>query len=335
MIDHDRKLIYVDYSTLATFQSCKEKARLAHWRAATPDKSLAFGHAFHAAIAAYDDACAGGRRAPNGAWIAEPPTKPPLLTAKAAFLHDLAIEGADLPIDLEVEERRSLARGLALVEAYITRWANEPYETMLDEHGAPLVEVGFHYPLCEFQGWTVIYVGYIDKIMRHKMTKRVVMRETKTTTEALSQFIKQCKPNHQVTGYFVFARRMFPDIIECIWDCVFVSDRAADMRRAEKEHFMMWGVDIDKDFKRQPTTRHMSDITEFLWDAHEHAYEYAKWLLSGAIRWPRSAPGACHMFGGCRYRDVCVLNDAAQRDAFLQTRFVEKPWQPWKGIIGA
>ena len=351
MINEATKTIYVDYSTKAVFQACKEKCRLNSvigWRTNVADSKLTYGHAFHAAIAAYYDALAGGWFDENRKWhrfdkVADSvQSTTPTTHAKAAFLRDLKIEGATLPITLEAEDRRSIERGLAMVEAYIAKWRNEPYESILDKDGVPLTEVGFTYQLAQYEDYKIVHVGYIDRIMKNIMTHRPVNFETKTTTLGLDSFIEQSKPNDQVTGYYIPANKIVwelgfnKEIVETVWDCAFISKRKPDMNKALTDRHWMYGVDVEADFRRHITTRSRSDITEFLFDAEEWAIDYAKWLLSGQKRWPRSAPTACHMYGGCQFRKRCTLNfdsDEAENE-YMRSFFIIKKWEPWKKILG-
>lgn len=340
MIDEAKKIIYIDFSIRGMFQACKEKARLGAimgYRLKERDDAMDFGHAFHAAIAAYYDALAGGYFDDNFKWHKFPPGAWPSATriAQDAFLRDLHHEGSTMPLTMDGTEKRSVERGVALVEAYIERWKDEPYDNILNEDGSPLTEIGFAYPLAHYNGYDIVYVGTIDRIMRSMQTGRPVLFETKTTRRGLSQFILQCNPNHQVTGYFKIAWEKIPEIRECVWDCTFVSKRQADMAKALKDRFWMWGIKLrdDKDgpgdFKRQITQRSKTDVTEFLIDLEADALEYAKWLMSGVKRWPRSAPHACHQYKGCQFRNVC-MHEGSQN--ILNTFYEIKPWNPLKRL---
>lgn len=341
-IDESTKRIYLDFSTRSTFQACKEKARLQNVLGnRLIDRSgslpLDFGHAFHAAVAAYYDWQAGGFFT-DGVWHQFPEGARPSGTrvAQAAFMQDLKDQGSDLPIAIESNERRSLERGIMLVEAYIERWKNEPYENILDKNGAPLTEIYFEVPVAQYGDWTIWYCGTIDRIMMHIFTKRPRIFETKTTSQSLKVFPEQRKPNHQVTGYFKIAWALmaesFPDlpmITDAVWDCIFISKRAPDTSKALKERFWMWGIDAREDFARVDTSRSKTDVSEFLIDLEADAIDFAKWLMSGIERWPRSAPGACHTYGGCAFRNVCATNGAPE---ILNTFFEVKPWNPRKKL---
>lgn len=343
MIDEKNKIIYVDYSTLATSDACLEKCRLQNvigWKPLITKLWFPFGHAMHAAVGGYYDALAGGWFDEDEKWHWFDDAHTPrtgvdaIRAAQTAFLRSLKYENATIPVNLESEERRSVERGLGLVEAYIHRWRNEPYENVLNEHGIPYSEFGFRYDLATYAEYRIVYVGFIDRLMRNFTTRRPVIFERKTTTLGLSEFIKHVKPNHQVTGYFPPVLKILPDVRDCVWDCIFISDRKADMTKALKDRFWMWGIDVDKDFARQTTARSSTDITEFKFDAEARAINYAKWLMSGAARWPRSAPGACHAYGGCAFRNKCSKNfdDPGTEQAYMETFFKIDKWEPWKKI---
>jgi hypothetical protein len=336
MIDEANKIIYIDFSIGNTFQACKEKARLAYHLGYRTGgvPALDFGHAVHAGMEGYFNAKAGGfikdSQWHKFSYEEEVMPREPLNHAKASFFRDLKLTGASLPLNLEADERRSVERGIALIEAHTYRWRNDLYENMYRPDGSPLVEVPFQVEIGNYNGYRIIVIGKIDRIMRSIRTGRPAIFETKTTTQGLSNFIKQVKPNHQITTYFAGAWEFLPDIRECIWDCVFVSDRKPDMKKALLDRFWMYGIDIEKDFARQTTTRTPADVEAWKFDILAVAIEYANWLWSGARRWPRSAPSACHQYGGCQFRDVCPINNDDERERYLESKFVKQPWEPWK-----
>jgi len=349
MIDEARKEIYYDFTSGNTFQACKEKQRLGGvrgWKTQRPGIALDFGHAIHAGWAAYYDALAGGYRDNDGSWHLEPGINA-VVAAQAAFLRDLKVDAKGdlvLPLTLESGERRSIERGMALLRAYAKRWGNEPYKNVLRPDGSPLTEVGFKFLLAEAFGYKIIHVGYIDRIMESRLTGRPSIVEGKTTTSGTEQFARQVKPNNQITTYFKPANALMkelglPEITECNWDTMFISDRKPDLNKGLLDPFWNYGISVSgdekvkSDFKRTITTRSKTDVSELLVDAEANAVDYAKWLLSGVRRWPRST-GACHSYGGCQFRDRCSLNlDEAEERAFMETYFKVEHWQPWKKIM--
>lgn len=344
MIDETNKIIYVDFSTLARFGACKEKERLGGvlaYRLRRQKSSLSFGHALHAGIGAYYNALAGGWFDAGRVWHVFDEMqleRSPLEHAKLAFLQDLKYTGAELPIEATPEERRSVTRGLGLLEAYVYRWRNEHYENVIVDD-KPFVEFGFRYPLSSFEGYTVMYVGYIDRVMRNTQTGHAVVFETKTTTQALSMYILSAKPNPQVTGYFPPIIDIVGSTMEAVWDCIYVSDRAPNTELASRSaahRFWMYGIDVEKDFRRQTTSRSARDISEFKIDAEESALEYCRWLTSSKTRWPRSgAPKECNSYGGCAFRPRCAMNlDPEEEPGFMEgLDFIQQEWAPWKTIV--
>lgn len=342
MIDEANRIIYVDNSTLNAFL-CKERARLGNvlgYKIRTRSAPLDFGHAFHAAWEAFYDAKAGGyhdRDTHEWRTFQDEDAISPTMRAKAAFLRDLGINGASLPVSLESTERRSIERGLALVDAYIYRWKDEPYDNLLDQNGAPFTEVGFRYYITAYGGYELWYCGVIDRLMRDMRTLRPVMFEGKTGTTNPDVYAAGAKPNNQITGYFPAALTLFPDIRECIWDYVFISTRKADLNKAltEESRFWAWGVDIAHDFKRSSTSRTSRDVTRFKIDLEERALDYAKYLLAAdKATWPMETAMCNQYFKPCVFKDRCSMNlTSDQERSYLEmTHHVER-WEPWRKIV--
>lgn len=226
-------------------------------------------------------------------------------------------------------------RGLAMLEAYVERWRNEPYEVIRrPDTGQPYVEIGFSIYLFDWIApdggrRPVFYVGRIDRIMRSKITGRAVNVESKTTSQNIDMFMKQIRPNHQVTGYHLAAKRLGLEIEETLWDAVFVSSRKPNPKAGG---WMAWGIDFEKDFGRHTTRRTDQDIEDYLEnDLIPIAWERCN-LLYGArqpSRWPRNAPTACSQYGGCQFRDVCASN---LNPDLIRSNFKIEVWEPWKGI---
>lgn len=346
MIDYKERIIYYDHSGGSTFQACKEKHRLGYfmgWRQNEEDPKLSFGHAIHAGWAAYYDALAGGYRDMHGNWQLQPGIDP-VVAAQAAFLRDLRVNSDGtlaLPLLMESEDRRNVERGMALLRAYIKRWKNEPYQNIIQEDGSPLTEVRFRFHLADYDGFRIIHVGIIDRVMLNLGTGRPIIIEGKTTQKSLKVFKNEVKPNNQITTYFKPANEIatkmgLPEIKEAVWDCMFISDRQPDMNRGLTDPGWRYGISTfgDKktpsDFERVITTRSRTDVTELLIDAESVALDYAKWLLSGVRRWPRST-GACHLYSGCQFRRRCSYNlDEIEEQAFMEQDFHVERWEPWK-----
>ena len=310
-------VIYLDYSTLSTFNTCREKARLSYVEHLSPIAEvppLAFGSAFHEGIAEFY------RHLP---FVSRPDA---LQHGKLGFVNELKKRDSHLPLALESEERRSIERGIALLEAYVERWKGEIYEAVLrPDTNEPYVEIGFSIYLMDWHGVPVIYVGRLDSIRRNRVDGQLYNFELKTTTRGLSQFIKQVRPNHQITGYHLAVRELLKQkVVGTVWDAVFVSDRKPDVKG---DQWKQSGIDIEKDFARQETRRSDVDIDEFLFDITSMATEFLRLRDDKLKRWIRSAPTACHMYGGCQFRDLCSTN---LNEAFKKSKFKIEIWKPWE-----
>lgn len=308
--------IYVDNTILSTWRSCKEKARLSfveHWQPAVTSSSLVFGSAFHAALDAF--------------YIADSslPREERVALAQEAFVAT-ARENGLLPINIDNPEgeKRSIERGLALVEAYFDKWQGESYEVLRDAEGRPLVEQAFEMYLMEWMGRPVFYVGKIDKIVRNRVDGAIYNFETKTTTTGLSEYLKHVRPNHQITGYHLAAKMLFgTEVVGTIWDCTFVSTRQPSVK-ASATKWEKLGIDMDRDFGRTETRRSVTDLEEFYQDLLDDTKDYLTWQANGRSRWPRNT-SACNFYGGCAYKRVCESNG---NEMILKNYYEKRVWDP-------
>lgn len=309
-------IFYVDYSTLSQFAACREFSRLSTKENLTSQREyypFTFGGAFHHALNTLN-------------------VDNDLEKAQLAFVEYLKDENSTLPINIEAD-RRSVERGLNLINAYRERWMYEPYEVVRFPDGRPYSELGFRINLGSVPSHLVteeipiFLCGTVDKLVRHKEAGTYHGFETKTTTQGLSQFIKHVKPNMQINIYDYALYEMYGfDIKDFIWDCIFISDRQPKAKGTAWEQL---GIDIEKDFARQTTTRSVVDRKEFLFDLKHKVLEYIEWYFSSEPRWPRDGAfnGKCHMFGGCMYLDICQSN---LNPMIISGLYTKKEWKPWE-----
>ena len=214
------EVIYVDNSILSSFNLCPEKGRLAfveHWKPNKVALALDFGSCFHAAIQAYYEAII----------INKGQSEEAVNLAEIGFIKEWKARGGSLPtqLDNDDDEKRSLERGIWMVKAYIARWKDEPYVNVVNEStGKSFTEIGFAVFLMEWlrngKLVPVMYVGRWDRIMRSRLDNRLYIFEVKTTSQGLTYYVLQVKPNHALTGYVYAARELFDlDIAGVVWDC--------------------------------------------------------------------------------------------------------------------
>lgn len=304
--------IYIDYSIFSTLLTCEEKARLRYVQGYVPlaePPALSFGSAIHAGI----DAWNRYRDLPK---------------ARAGYLAEIKRRGSLLPISMDTDEKRSVERGLYLLECYVEKYEGETYEVMRrSDTGEPYVELAFTVWIMDWMGRPVYYAGKIDAIKRSLVDGRPRIFESKTTSRGLTWYLDQVRPNHQITGYYMAAQSFRIDIAGAIWDCIYVSDRKPDAR---KGGWMTFGIDSEKDFGRRETRRSEVDIDEFLTDLRYATNRYLALRESNLARWTRNAPTACYMFGGCSYLEACSTN---LNPNVMETRFRTEHWAPWEGLI--
>lgn len=312
-------LIYVDHSTLSTFATCNEKGRLGyveHYRPIQEAPPLVFGGAFHAAVAAYYISTT------NGLSIEDAKQE-----ARLAFLNDIKEKGpTSLPISADSDERRSVERGIYLIEAYIDKWraSDINWEDVLrPDTREPYIEIGFAVYFMEWHGRPVVYVGKIDRIRRSRVDGNRYIWETKTTSSNVSHFINQIRPNHQLTGYkWACQQLMDMDIAGMIYDAIYVSDRKVGGK-------FPLGIDSEKDFARVETRRSTTDVDEFLFDLKLITRQFLSLKDINYPRWYRNAPAACFMYGGCHFREACSSN---LNPSIMRNKYKIERWEPWKDV---
>jgi hypothetical protein len=312
------KVIFVDHSILSTFSTCHEKARLSyveHIRPIETGPPLVFGSAFHAAIAAYYSEIAYGRRA--GAADA----------ARTAFLKEVRESGPDsLPLSADSEEKRSVERGLYLIDAYIEKWSplDTTWEDILRPDTAePYIEIGFAIYFMDWHGVPVVYAGKMDRLRRNRVDGNIYVWETKTTGSSVSYYVQQTRPNHQFTGYKWAARELLGmNVAGIILDVIHISDRKVGGKFPN-------GIDIEKDFGRIETRRSQTDLDEFLCDIKMKTEQFLTQQETPG-RWDRNAPAACFMYGGCHYRDICNSN---LNPSIIASKYRVERWAPWEMTV--
>lgn len=311
------EVIYVDHSILSTFSTCHEKGRLSYVEHLQPRGGrppLVFGIAFHAAVAAYYTSLSTKKE----------PIDVSRKKAHAAFLAEVRKAGPGvLPVSADSEEKRSVERGLYLLDAYIDKWAKQDLlweDVLRPDNGEPYIEMGFAVYFMDWKGVPVVCVGKIDRIRRYRVDNQLYNWETKTTGSGVRNYVEQIRPNHQITTYKWAAQEFLNlNIAGTLFDVIHISDRKVDGKFPN-------GIDIDKDFARVETRRSPTDVKEFLYDLREATTEFLTLRDSGKARWHRNAPSACFMYGGCHFRDACNSN---LNPRILEDKYKIERWEPW------
>lgn len=210
------------------------------------------------------------------------------------------------------------------IEAYIAHHEKEQLETVLCADGTPAVELHFTTKL-PFE-WAyrddVLYCGYIDRVVRFQGVPYIL--DHKTTGQSIStekgsaSYFGAFTPDAQMTGYSWAAKE--------VWD------------------FPVRGVIVDAmqvaktktEFARGIVNRTANQINEWAEGAVWHielatncaveSMEEAK-PSDQAKHFPMN-PKACHSrYGACTFAGICG-RDPNVREAFLETEFEVKEWNP-------
>jgi len=311
-------IIFIDHSIHSTTATCEEKGRLGYVEHLIPIDErppLVFGSAFHAAVASlYSNV--------------DKPLDEAILLAKHAFIEEARTKPGALPINADSEERRSIERGVYLVEYYARKWRSQDAHwadiTYIDKSTGevrPYVEIGFSIYFMDWKGQPVVYVGKMDRLRRNRVDNNAYVWETKTSASGTYKYVEQVRPNHQLTGYKWAAKELMSlDVAGVMFDVVHVSDRKIG---GKFEH----GIDPEKDFARVETRRSTTDIEEFLYDLRLFTERYLGLRDANLRRWHRNAPAACYMYGGCHYRKACESN---LNPAIMRNMYKKHVWHPWE-----
>lgn len=298
------EVIYVDHSMLATHSTCEEKGRLGyieHLRPNIVKPSLAFGGAFHAAVATYYM---------DGSVDA----------AKRAFHDYVKKTPGVLPLSADTDERRSVERGIYLIEAYAEKWKkmDAQWENIIRKD-EPLIEIGFSVYFMDWKGVPVVCVGRIDRVRRNRVDGQAYVIDTKTSSGSVKFYSEATRPNHQLTTYKWACEELLGiQIAGGILDVVYVSERKMDGKYPR-------GINIDEDFGRFETRRSKVDVDEFLYDLKRKTTKFLELRDSGIRRGERN-DSACRMYGGCHFRDACASN---LNPAILRSKYKVEKWHPW------
>ena len=321
------EIYYVDHSILATGDACQEKQRLAYVEHLAPPKEgdpLIFGSAWHA-----------GRASLYESYFRKEDMETSIRSAKQAFVDYCRREDGTFSLPKTSEnERRSIEKGLKMLEAYAEHWHVDDIQwtpvTYKDENGEPkpYIEVGFACYLMHWRGIPVVMVGKIDEVRQHNGHKAIYNMEAKSTTSNIKSYALQTRPNHQISTYhWAFETLTGIRPLGTKLDVAFINDRKIGGKFQD-------GVNPGEDFARYETQRSPRDIEEWKYDT-ELAVDQFLSNQQRDGRWRRSAPAACTAYssggkGGCYFRAICNSNGNPQ---ITKSQFIIRKWEPWNNII--
>jgi len=300
--DGGKDYVRINSSSVSTIQECWRKANLSlneGWRRTSEAPALTFGSAIHKALeifysaerqqreyhadcARVADIIASGGHTPDHSDC--------IICNAIRGFRDVHSPIAELPsID-----KRSLANGVWILRHYFKTYLDDPFVTVRDEHGKPMVEIPCEFVLHDDPTLQITYFGTIDVILENERTNVIVVCDHKTSSVVGQSFYDQLKPNGQYTGYLLGAKKCLGiDTDTFLVNCIEVKARPKTPRGQPPK------------FPRQPTVRTEEDYQEFCDTVRTLVRQYLN-LKEGGF-WPLGPKTACsNVYGPCQFLDVCA-----------------------------
>lgn len=325
--------VRINYSSLDLIQTCMRKALYTlelGYRANMEAPATLFGRAIHKALEVWYTTPAAQRVTAHNtedlqyAYLGAitqglNPRALPLTGQCARASAVLAFLETASPLRaLGDTDKRGLENGLRILNSYFDRYKGDNFEVVSDELGpmcertasTELLTTSFLDHLGQRVHVTVELFGTVDMVLRDTQTGLTYICDHKTTSSLGVDFLNRLKPNWQYCGYTLLGKSAL---------------NLADPL------FMVNGLQVAKtktDFSRQFVNFDTSDFDELV-DAIEHqTVRYLRALrefqdLRSERAFPMSAPYACTMWGGCEFRDVCIMKPAMRANA-LATLYTTK-----------
>ena len=211
------------------------------------------------------------------------------------------------PTEPKEQKRRSRFSIIRTFVWYSERYKDEKVETYIQPDGKPAVELSFRIvlPAVSPAGEDYLYCGHIDRVVRSQGL--LYNLESKHTAYSLDDdYFKKYSPDGQISGYNVGGNTILPEpTAGSIIDAVQI------------------GVNFCR-FKRGSAFRTPDQDEEWAKDTIALIGEAEACAEKGY--WPKDE-SACHHYGGCIFRGVCMKAPSA-REETLEADFAVEKWNP-------
>lgn len=293
----------IDSSMIAAFRSCGQKGNLEflhHWRPQSLSVHLHAGGAY-----------AAGLEAARTAYYVEGRST---LDAHALGLKRLLEFYGDF--ECPADSAKSCERTAGALEFYFERYplgVDEAVPITLPS-GRRGIELSFAEPVDlddptmrhPETGDPLIYCGRSDMVVDYQ--GMVLGEDDKTATQLGASWSRQWDLRSQFTGYSWGFRRMGIPIMGWLIRGVSILKTKYDTLQAityrPEWQIERWHAQLKKDIRRMRAQ----------WEAGEFDF---------------NLDHACTEYGGCPFRDVCLMN---QPDMLLEQRFERRRWDPQRRI---
>lgn len=297
----------VDSTSLGQFKTCPRLyyySIVLGWEPASPNVHLTFGLLLHEALERYDHLRACG----------EDHERALSFTVRCTLRQTW-----DPKLQRPWSSGDSNKNRLTLIRTivwYLDEFgAKDPLATVQLTSGRPAVELSFQFDsgyTSTVTGEAFQFCGHLDRLV--EFTGGTYIVDSKTTKHTLSpDWFKQFTPDNQMSmyalaGQIAFGRQMAGIIINGMQILV-------EGTRFQRGLVLRDGPQLDE---------WLADTGRWLAQMEGCAAEGADSL--GEAAWPQNDK-ACHMYGGCKFRDVCSRSPAA-RQPYLEANFRRRVWDP-------
>lgn len=226
-----------------------------------------------------------------------------LRAAVRAALTMTWIDGRPFESDSPQRTRETLVR---TVVWYFDHFKDDPVQTHILSNGRPAIELKFTFEGPRVSGQDFLVCGHLDRIGR--FNDELWILDRKTTASTLSPYyFSRYSPDNQMSLYAIAGQIITGEptsgvIIDAIQVAVGFSRFARGFAGRTKDLLDEWWKDLE------------------FWLLQAMQFAQARY-------WPANDK-SCGMYGGCPFQDICSKNPGTVREAFLETNFVKRTWDP-------
>jgi hypothetical protein len=265
------------------------------WQSRGLSHHLLFGQIYHSALETFDHQMASGAHRDDA------------LHAAVRYTLMEAWQGGE-PWGDEKKNTKTLLRTIIWYTEHFGEGEGDSLETLLLPDGRPALEVSFRFepgPTFTVAGTPILLCGHLDRVVSFSGTPSILDR--KTTGGPLNQrYFDSFNPHLQMSLYTYAGQKLFNYPIARV-----IIDAAQVM------------PDFSA-FERGFTFRSSDNLLEFESNLQETLHLMERCAATGY--YPQN-PNACHNYGGCAFRSICLLSPSS-RPNFLSANFDHRPWNP-------
>lgn len=224
----------------------------------------------------------------------------------------------------DVDERRSLGKGLEILSNYYIRYKHEPFTVIQPEVGGA----------CELGDY--LYTVRLDLVVDWDNPKGVYGLDHKTTS-SLHRLIT--KPNNQITGYDYYLKQVYENVLGYMINGIGIYTTDEEMDKSvpkvisPKTGKLIYAKKQRETLLRMPTSRSQVELEQWKKETLHLIQQIGMSTERGV--WVKHAPNYCTAYRGkCQYLDLCLAQDP---ESILQPLlavgiYEVNPWVPYFGV---